>query len=227
MRTASGRAMRCRCNVGPVSTFEAPLEHAAGGTDARLVLIEALRGAVAAHAHVHAERAAPAVRAIEQDQIEVAAAGARGLEAERDLVGDRAATRCNASAASPAPTRRPAATVPRAPPRCGQRTRPRHHSSWMQCARPPIARAQRRLETPAHRSERQRRERPCRGGERCVEVRGRASGGGPGSAPSRHVAAGSGTRALTRADTSHTAPETATAAGTMSTACPSELRSDK
>ena len=71
--------------------FEAALQHAAGGVDAGLVLVEALRRRIAAHADVHAVRTAAAIGEIQQHQVDVAAAAAGGAEAERHLVHRRQA----------------------------------------------------------------------------------------------------------------------------------------
>src|ERR1700759_5736568 len=49
----------------PRQNLEAPLQHAAGGTEARLVLIEAIRGTVVAHSHIDAMRVGAAVTVIQ------------------------------------------------------------------------------------------------------------------------------------------------------------------
>ena len=57
--------------------FDAALQHAAGGADAGLVLIEALRGRISTHADVHAVVVAATIGIVQQDQIDVRAARRR------------------------------------------------------------------------------------------------------------------------------------------------------
>ena len=66
--------------------LESALEHAAGGTDAGLVLIESLRRRVVAHAHVHPIRTALPVAVIEEHEVEVRFTFARSNETGRDLI---------------------------------------------------------------------------------------------------------------------------------------------
>src|SRR6185295_18592484 len=54
----------------PHQDFDAALQHAAGGTDAGLVLIKALRGRISAHADVHAVVITAPIGVVEQDEIE-------------------------------------------------------------------------------------------------------------------------------------------------------------
>src|SRR6478609_460871 len=56
--------------------LQTSLEHAPCGPDACLVLIETLRGWIAAHADIHAVVIATPVREIEQDEVHVRAATA-------------------------------------------------------------------------------------------------------------------------------------------------------
>jgi beta-lactamase superfamily II metal-dependent hydrolase len=66
--------------------FDAALQHAAGGSDAGLVLVETLRGRVATHAHIHAMVVAAPVGVVEQYQVDVRAPGRVRGEACRDVV---------------------------------------------------------------------------------------------------------------------------------------------
>ena len=56
--------------------FDAALQHTARGADTGLVLIEALRGRISAHADVHAVVIAAPIGIVQQDEIEVRAAAA-------------------------------------------------------------------------------------------------------------------------------------------------------
>src|ERR1700728_1699344 len=69
--------------------LEASLQYASGSTDSGLVLIEALRGGIMAHADIDPMRAVATVRVIQQDQVDVRAAFTLRLEAGGDLIGYR------------------------------------------------------------------------------------------------------------------------------------------
>src|SRR2546421_9356316 len=56
--------------------LDAALEHAAGGADPGLVLIEALRRRISAHADVHAVVIAAPIGEVQQDEIDVRTAAA-------------------------------------------------------------------------------------------------------------------------------------------------------
>src|SRR5664279_5184203 len=66
--------------------FEATLQYAAGCPYARLVLIEAVRGTVLAHSHIHAVLTA-AVPIVEKHQVNIRSPLPRGAKSEGDFVG--------------------------------------------------------------------------------------------------------------------------------------------
>src|SRR5256885_6970797 len=71
----------------PAQHLEPTPKNAAGGANAGLVLVEALRRAVVTHADVQAVGPAAAVPVVEQHEIDVGTAGSRAAEAERHFVG--------------------------------------------------------------------------------------------------------------------------------------------
>src|SRR5450631_8620 len=64
-------------------------QHAAGGPNTRLVLVEALVRAIAAHSHIDAMRLITAIAVIEQHQVDIDATAAARLEARGDFIDKR------------------------------------------------------------------------------------------------------------------------------------------
>src|SRR5690348_13429318 len=67
----------------PGEHLETAPQHTAGGANARLVLIEALRRGVVTHPDIDAVRTAVAIGEVEQHHIEVVATAARRAEVQR------------------------------------------------------------------------------------------------------------------------------------------------
>src|SRR3984885_1388386 len=178
--------------------------------DARLVLVEALRRRIAAHADIHPVRSAAALGEIQQHQVDVATAAAGGVEGEPPFVDRWQAL--DVAHGEPLGNRRRRAAPQRLERRLDARRKLPAHPQLVYAVRPGSARrvrqrgAQLRLDALL----RQAGERTRRRRQRLIE-RARGAHSGAGRLP-----------AFARAEISHMLPPIAIATGTISTACAGE-----